>query len=824
MPIGSTITAANQPNPGGTVSASVPSTAFGGTDYSGGTLSSIRISSFPTYTTTITINGITYTSASFPGVGVTVPSNALGQPSQAISVDPIDGIVDVNITYKVIDNAGKEGTTSGQAIIPFKGVVTGTVYNDVNGLNGSPSNTVNGTGIGSPSSSTPITQLYANLVNTATGLVEATVAVAANGTYTLPVNANGTYTVQVSTNAGTIGATPPAITLPAGWVQTGENLGAGAGNDGTVNGILSFTNSAGVHSITAANFGIEQLPTVSSITTANQINPGGTLDLTVPASNFGGADPNGGTITSLRISAFLANANKITINSISYTSATFPGGVMVPTNAGGQPTQIVLVDPVDGIVNVTIPYFVTDNAGKESLISGVATLPTSALLSGNVYLDANGLTNSRVDGIVIGNQFSTEPIAQLYAILINNGTSLIVASVPVKSNGSYQFTINSIISYRIQLNATAGTIGAAASSAATLPTGWVNVGEYVGTTAGNDGIVNGLIDVNYPANQNTVINVNFAIERVPDATPASYSIPHPLWHDVRSLTSTFGMNTLQGSDPEDGLFGPGGTFKINSIAEMNGNILFYDANNDNVYNVAEALGINSVIANYNPDKLKVYFIGLGSTYFAFNFVIADAAGVYAPSSARYTASWDWVLPIKLLSFNATKMNEASAMIEWTTGMEKDNDYFEVERSIDGNTWSSIGQVKSLGESTQQQSYSLIDNNPSIGVNYYRLKQVDIVGAMNYSEIKAVTFNQINTSNDIKIYPNPTSSIAYYDLGNYHESVELQIMDGLGRTVVRRHIAKGDNQSSIDVSSLSRGTYLLLFKGTNLNETKKLVVE
>ncbi len=91
--------------------------------------------------------------------------------------------------------------------------LTGTVFNDVNGLTNS---TVDGTGIGGPLSSTPIQQLYANLLSADGVTVLATIPVNSNGTYTLPVGKNSGYTVQISTNQGTVGSPAPATALPAG--------------------------------------------------------------------------------------------------------------------------------------------------------------------------------------------------------------------------------------------------------------------------------------------------------------------------------------------------------------------------------------------------------------------------------------------------------------------------------------------------------------------------------------------------------------------------------------------------------------------------------
>ncbi len=135
--------------------------------------------------------------------------------------------------------------------------ITGNVFADANGLG---DNTVNGTGTNAGGI------LYANLIDTSGKVVVAT-TIASNGAYTLNGISVGNYTIVLSTTQGVQGANAPAASLPATWINTGENLGAGTGNDGNVNGILAITVSTS--NITEANFGIYQCPAVNPVITAS---------------------------------------------------------------------------------------------------------------------------------------------------------------------------------------------------------------------------------------------------------------------------------------------------------------------------------------------------------------------------------------------------------------------------------------------------------------------------------------------------------------------------------------------------------------------------
>lgn len=133
--------------------------------------------------------------------------------------------------------------------------ITGTVYHDINGLLDNKID--NGSGING------ISNLWIVAVDQNTNQVaEATAVSQFNGTYTLGLTTNAIYNL-ILINASippANGDTAPTASLPVNWTNTGEYLGAGAGNDGTVDGILEV-NFNGTD-VTNANFGITYIEPV----------------------------------------------------------------------------------------------------------------------------------------------------------------------------------------------------------------------------------------------------------------------------------------------------------------------------------------------------------------------------------------------------------------------------------------------------------------------------------------------------------------------------------------------------------------------------------
>ena len=94
------------------------------------------------------------------------------------------------------------------------------------------------------------------------------------------------------------------------------------------------------------------------------------------------------------------------------------------------------------------------------------------------------------------------------------------------------------------------------------------------------------------------------------------------------------------------------------------------------------------------------------------------------------------LPIELTRFEGSSYNNTN-IIEWETSSEYNNDYFTLERSIDGEHWERIYQVKGAGNSSSNVYYSYNDNH-IVGINYYKLTQYDFDGVGKESFIISVS--------------------------------------------------------------------------------------
>jgi hypothetical protein len=141
------------------------------------------------------------------------------------------------------------------------------------------------------------------------------------------------------------------------------------------------------------------------------------------------------------------------------------------------------------------------------------------------------------------------------------------------------------------------------------------------------------------------------------------------------------------------------------------------------------------------------------------------------------------LSLRLLRFDAIPQ-ATTVLLHWSTIQEQNNDFFTVERSVDGIVFESIGRVYSIGNSQAVQSYELLDGSPLEGVSWYRLSWTDFDGRSKNSELKMVLFDKTATSH-FSIFPNPSNGHAFNVVLTGEiasDDWELHLLDVHGRTV------------------------------------------
>jgi len=177
------------------------------------------------------------------------------------------------------------------------------------------------------------------------------------------------------------------------------------------------------------------------------------------------------------------------------------------------------------------------------------------------------------------------------------------------------------------------------------------------------------------------------------------------------------------------------------------------------------------------------------------------------------------LPIELINFNAELNKSETVDLTWQTDSERENDYFTIEKSVDAKEWTFVGKVNGAGTTAQAQNYYLEDKTPSLGTNYYRLKQTDFNGIAKEVDIKSVFLAK---KDEFIIFPNPSSNeFTIFGLNKQIDNIE--IFDNVGKNVTFNYMKKSINEMAIEGDNLANGIYYIrLISGDKENILKHTI--
>lgn len=193
------------------------------------------------------------------------------------------------------------------------------------------------------------------------------------------------------------------------------------------------------------------------------------------------------------------------------------------------------------------------------------------------------------------------------------------------------------------------------------------------------------------------------------------------------------------------------------------------------------------------------------------------------------------LPVELTSFTA-QVNENEVTLNWHTATEVNNYGFEIEKatvisSEQSETrnlaWEKVGFVEGHGNSNSPKNYSFKDNSVSGGTYSYRLKQIDLDGQFEYSDVVEVSVGGVKKYNLAQNYPNPfnpTTEISFSipKKGN----VILTVYNSLGKEVAElanKEMNAGSYNMKFDASKLTSGIYFYKIQSGNFFDVKKMVL-
>ncbi len=270
-----------------------------------------------------------------------------------------------------------------------------------------------------------------------------------------------------------------------------------------------------------------------------------------------------------------------------------------------------------------------------------------------------------------------------------------------------------------------------------------------------------------------------------------------------------------------------GAHRVSTYSAMAGAQVVVSFRNDSCV----ATSSTNNVANIDTNRTQAMFMKIFNNVSSVNYrtgAVNGGGSIQIRQNSVYFKYFDMMpspLPVELISFRATKINNEQVQVKWSTASEKNNDFFTIERSQDGRNFIEVTRFKGAGNSSSPKNYSIIDKEPEAGVNYYRLIQTDFDGTTEVFKPIAVDLGKIiPTVAKAKVISNPfinNFSVVFTAEETIQAQVILLSLNGHVVYKERIDLEVGKNEFHFtNGDELKSGAYILKIQ----TDTKVLVTE
>ncbi|MEM6318519.1 MAG: lectin-like protein, partial [Bacteroidota bacterium] len=177
-----------------------------------------------------------------------------------------------------------------------------------------------------------------------------------------------------------------------------------------------------------------------------------------------------------------------------------------------------------------------------------------------------------------------------------------------------------------------------------------------------------------------------------------------------------------------------------------------------------------------------------------------------------------------LFFTAFEVDRQVAL-QWATNTTFKNDYYVIEKSTDGVNFTEMAKVDNIAAHDEMETFKQIDQAPSLGENYYRVKQVYWDGSFDYTGVELINFNI--DLDALQVFPNPVKKHLFISLAPYAgKEARLILSNQYGQIVREMRVENIDAAPvQLELEGVQNGLYFLTVQpsGGLKTATKRVVV-
>ncbi len=226
---------------------------------------------------------------------------------------------------------------------------------------------------------------------------------------------------------------------------------------------------------------------------------------------------------------------------------------------------------------------------------------------------------------------------------------------------------------------------------------------------------------------------------------------------------------------------------------------------------------DATLSNVYIQNPGIYAVALGTKTYNLN-LINQSTGCATNAPANLTVVDCRTLPVKLENFSATLQGKA-VLLDWKVSEEDNLSRYEIQYSVNGVTFSKIGEVTASGS----RNYNFLHGSPVQGNNYYRLKIIDNNGQYTYSATRKVTISR--PRGNLSIYPNPARDEVSITMPSsfINKTVRINVYNFDGKLMLRKDVRSLGQTEVINISKLPAGIYAIVVAGANEIYNSKFII-
>lgn len=423
-------------------------------------------------------------------------------------------------------------------------------------------------------------------------------------------------------------------------------------------------------------------------------------------------------------------------------------------------------------------------------------------ITGNIFLDSNALDDNLVGG-------TAPPIQPLFVSLLHAETNEVARVASVSSSGFYSLRKIGNGNYIAILSQDSLAVGALTASPG-LPVFWENTGEKLGSGQGHDGTINGIL-TGIILNGTSISDANFGIRPINSDLIATktVNIEEPEFGTDVTFTITVTNNGYSEAENVQVLENIPNGYVYRSHSLTNGSF-------DPITNI---WNIGLLPAGMTETMTLTARVEEDNEGYVNNVLVTSTTPDSDPSNNSDQAETTpfRVLSVAWLDFTGN-VSEQHVELNWSTAREKGSKVFKVQRSRDQNTWIDVCEMVGSGTTNDISKYTIVDERPFLGSNFYRIVQINEEGEITYSKLIGVNFD---SELEINVFPNPFVNYIEVEAQQIDE-LQLDLIDSEGICLDAPIVERSTHHIKLDLSHLPAGTYVLKLSNPQRALCKKIV--